>query len=227
MPHKYRKTLFARLRAHFLTGLLVTVPIAITIIFARWLIDIINQYTIDLFPDRIDLNRYMTEELGLPIGIPGLGILIMVVLFITIGALTKGLFGGWVIRMWERVLDRVPVLSSLYNLSKQIMETFLKQEKNAFQEAVLLEYPRKGLWVIAFITADSQPEISQPLRGGDSLVNVFVPTAPNPTSGFVIIVKRSELKSMDCTVEEAIKLVISGGIIGKDEQQKQSQENQK
>lgn len=233
MTQKTNFRLFARLRNHFLAGVLVVTPIVVTITFAEWLFTFINTNVMDLFPELIDPNRYMTEVLGLPFGIPGLGVIVMFVGVTLIGAMTPNIIGRWIIRAGEKLVNRVPLLNSLYNLSKQMMETVLRQDKNAFKQAVLIEYPRQGTWAIGFITADTQPEIKTPLTGaktnklttGDTLVNLFIPTSPNPTSGFVIITKQSDLIPMDCTVEEAIKLVISGGIIGKDKQRKSNESN--
>ena len=223
---KRRWRLFVKLRNYFLTGLLIVAPIAITVSVAEWLFTFINTYVMDLFPELIDPNRYITQVLGLPRGIPALGIIIMFVGLIFIGAITPNIIGRWFIKTIDSLLNRIPLLNSLYSLTKQIMETVLTNDKNAFKRAVLIEYPRKGTWAIAFVTSDSQPEIKQPLEvkketgitKKDPMINVFIPTSPNPTSGFVLITKESDTVPMDCTVEEAIKLVISGGIIGKDKQ---------
>lgn len=189
----------ARLRAYFFAGVLVTAPAAITFYVAWLVIDFVDRQITPLLPDY------------LPFGIPGLGLVVLVVSLMVIGALTAGFVGRLFIRTGERILARMPVIRGIYSATKQIFETVLRQQSTAFREVVLVEYPRPGLWTIAFITGATTTEIRQIV--GEEAVNIFVPTTPNPTSGFLLFVPKSHLLPLSMTVEEGIKLVVSGGIV--------------
>ena len=136
---------------------------------------------------------------------------IIIIAMILVGALTAGFVGRVFNRVSERVMNRVPVLRGIYKATRQIFETILAQQSNAFREAVLVEYPRKGMWVIAFITGTTKGEVQA--ITDDDLINVFVPTTPNPTSGFLIFVPKSDILPLAMNVEDALKMVISGGIV--------------
>ncbi len=206
-----KRGLFARLRAYFLAGVLVTAPIAITIALAYWIITYIDDKIVPLIPARYNPDTYLREYLGIDFGLPGLGLVVLVVVITFIGAFTAGLVGRWTVRMGENLLHRMPIIRSLYKLTKQIFHTVLQNQSNAFRKAVLVEYPRKGLWAIAFLTADTRGEITEKLQR--ETVNVFLPTTPNPTSGFLLFVPREDLIVLDMPVEDAVKLVISAGIV--------------
>jgi len=148
---------------------------------------------------------------SLPFGVPGLGVVVLVVRLTLIGALTAVFSGRFFQRIWERVMDKVPVLRGLYKALKQILETVLAQQSNAFREAVLVEYPRRGMWVIAFITGRTKGEVQSLTQ--EKVINLFVPTTPNPTSGFLIFVPENDIVPLSMSVEEAMKMVISGGIV--------------
>jgi uncharacterized membrane protein len=143
--------------------------------------------------------------------LPGLGVLILIITLTLIGALTAGLLGRWLLHTGERMLNRMPVIRSFYSAIKQIFETVLAQQSNAFREAVLVEYPRRGIWAIAFITGTTKGEVQNLTE--QETVNIFLPTTPNPTSGFLLFIPRDEVVPLDMSVEEAIKMVISGGIV--------------
>ena len=136
---------------------------------------------------------------------------VLIVAMTLIGALTAGFMGRFFIKLSERLLNRMPVIRSVYNATKQILETVLAQQSNAFREAVLVEYPRRGIWAIAFITGTTKGEVQSVTE--EECINIFLPTTPNPTSGFLLFVPKADLVSLDMTVEEAIKMVISGGIV--------------
>jgi len=150
-------------------------------------------------------------ETYLPFGLPGLGLILVIVTLILIGALTAGFFGRLWMRVSEQVLARMPVIRSVYGAVKQILETVLAQQSDAFREAVLVEYPRRGIWAIAFITGTTEGEVQNVTE--DECINIFLPTTPNPTSGFLLFVPKEDLVHLDMGVEEAIKMVISGGIV--------------
>lgn len=208
---KVKVGLIGRLRGYFLAGVLVTAPIAVTAAAAWWLIDLVDRNIVPLIPARFNPDTYMREVLGVEIGLPGLGLIVLLLGITLIGALTAGLVGRWVVRFWESMLNRMPVIRSVYAAVKQILETVLKQQSNAFQEAVLIEYPRRGLWAIAFVTSNTKGEVEHKTPGDH--VNVFLPTTPNPTSGFLLFVPKSEIVVLDMSVEDAVKMVISGGIV--------------
>lgn len=202
---------WGRLRAYFLAGILVTAPLTITFALASWLIEFVDSRVVPLIPDRYNPDFYLKEYLGYQIGLPGLGLLVLVIVITLIGALTAGLVGRFVVRFGESMLNRMPVIRSVYGASKQILETVLQSKSNAFRQPVLVEYPRKGLWAIAFITGTTEGEVQHLVA--DRLINVFLPTTPNPTSGFLLFVPRNDLIILDMSVEEAIKMVISAGIV--------------
>ncbi|MEO5375776.1 MAG: DUF502 domain-containing protein [Alphaproteobacteria bacterium] len=195
----------ARLRAYFFAGVLVTAPAAITFYVAWLVIDFVDRQITPLLPTQYNPTTY------LPFGIPGLGLLILVVALMAIGALTAGFVGRITIRVGERILARMPVIRSIYSATKQIFETVLRQQSTAFREVVLLEYPRRDIWTIGFITGPASGELRDQLP--DDAVNVFVPTTPNPTSGFLLFMPRCDLVTLSMTVEEGIKMVVSGGIV--------------
>lgn len=203
--------LLARLRAYFLAGVLVTAPIGITAALAWWVVEFIDRQIVPLIPDRYNPDTYFRDYLGVEFGLPGLGLVVLVVAITMIGFLAAGLVGRWVFGLGEKMLDRMPIIRSLYKLTKQIFETVLRNQSDAFRQAVLVEYPRRGLWAIAFLTAGTKGEIREKLARDH--VNVFLPTTPNPTSGFLLFVPTDELIVLDMPVEDAVKLVISAGIV--------------
>lgn len=210
---KHRKALSftGRLRAYFLAGILVTAPLAITIALATWLIEFVDSRIVPLIPLRYNPDVYLKEYLGYEIGIPGLGLIVLIVFITLVGAMTAGFLGRILIRFSENMLNRMPVVRSVYGASKQILETVLKRQSNAFRQAVLVEYPRRGIWAVAFITGRTEGEVQNLIA--DDLINIFLPTTPNPTSGFLLFVPKEDMILLDMSVEEAIKMVISGGIV--------------
>jgi len=140
-----------------------------------------------------------------------LGLLFVFIMLTFIGFLTAGLIGRYIIKLGERIIARLPIIRSVYGALKQIFESVLKTSSKSFREVVLIEYPRKGIWAIGFITGDTKGEVQHSLK--EEIVNVFLPTTPNPTSGFLLFVPRKDLKVLNMNVEEGIKMVISGGIV--------------
>ena len=194
-----------RVRAYLFAGILVTAPISITFYLAWLFIDFVDNWVTPLIPAMYNPETY------LPFALPGLGLVILVLSLMLIGALTAGFFGRLWLRFSEQMLARMPVIRNVYSAVKQILETVLAQQSNAFREAVLVEYPRRGMWVIAFITGRTEGEVQNITE--EECINIFVPTTPNPTSGFLLFVPRNDLIHLHMTVEEAIKMVISGGIV--------------
>lgn len=198
-------TFFARLRAYFFAGILVTAPIGITLYLTWLIIDFVDGQVTPLIPSRYNPETY------LPFGIPGLGVVVAVVFLTLVGSLTAGLLGRGLVRLSDRIMQRMPVVRNIHSALKQILETVLAQQSKAFRQVVLLEYPRRGIWTLGFITGETAGEVQHVTE--DDILNVFVPTTPNPTSGFLLFVPRSEALVLSMTVEEGIKMVISGGIV--------------
>ncbi|MEQ8586061.1 MAG: DUF502 domain-containing protein [Thalassobaculaceae bacterium] len=205
MAPNTKVSLFSRLRTYFFAGVLVTAPIGITLYLAWLIIDFIDNRVTPLIPARYNPETY------LPFSIPGLGLIVAAIVLTVIGAFTAGLVGRWLVSLSERLMARMPVVRNVHSALKQILETVLAQQSKAFRQVVLIEYPRRGIWAIGFLTGDTIGEV-QNLTEDDTL-NVFLPTTPNPTSGFLLFVPREDCHVLSMTVEEGIKMVVSGGIV--------------
>ena len=205
-PHKSMVgRLSARLRNYLLTGILVTAPIAITFYIAWLGINFVDSRVIPLIPEKYNPETY------LPFDILGLGLVIVIIALMLVGWLTASFVGRLFLRTGERVLARMPVIRSIYGALKQVFETVLSHRSTAFREVVLIEYPRRGIWALGFLTGMTEGEV-QNLTTEDVL-NVFLPTTPNPTSGFLLFLPKEDVLVLDMTVEEGIKMVMSGGIV--------------
>lgn len=204
-PGKPKHPFLLWLRNSFLTGIVVTAPIGATVWVVFTFVNWVDGRVMPLFPPKYNPENY------LPIDVPGLGLIIAMVGLTLLGALAANIFGRTLLGLGERLLARVPFVSNLYDALKQIIKTVISGADKNFQDAVLIEYPRKNLWAIGFVTADAQYELAERL-GGD-WVAVFVPTTPNPTSGFLLYEKRENLINLDMSVEETAKLVISAGLV--------------
>lgn len=198
-----------KLRAYFFTGILVTAPVMITFFVAYKVIVFIDVSVNRLLPPQFKPDNF------LPFTIPGLGIIILVVVLIFIGMFAAGFMGKFFLKLGEWLVYKMPFISSIYSVLKQIFETFLSNKSNAFKKVVLLEYPRKGIWILGFVSADTDGEVKELLK--QEMVNIFIPTTPNPTSGFLIFVPREDVVELDMSVEDGIKFVISGGIVAPQE----------
>ncbi len=188
--------LLARLRAYFLAGVLVTAPIAITFVDAR---------VGGLIPARYNPETY------LPFGIPGLGLVIAIAALILIGAVTAGYVGRIVVRLNDAMLARMPVVRSIYGATKQIFETVLAHKSTAFRQVCMVEYPRRGIWSLGFITGTTVGEVQD--RTSDKFVKCFLRTRRNRTSGFLLFIPRRDIVLLEMSIEDGIKMVISGGIV--------------
>ena len=197
-----QRSTIAALRTNFLTGLVVVAPIVITIYLTWTIITFVDAQVVPLVP----------EALRIEIGLPGFGVVIFLVFTTAVGYFTKNLFGRQLIRIGESWVDRMPIVRSIYNALKQIVETILSQSSSSFQHACIVEYPRKGIWAIAFVSTETKGEIMEKV-GGNGMMSVFLPTTPNPTSGFLLFVPREDVVLLDMNVEEAAKLVISAGLV--------------
>jgi uncharacterized membrane protein len=195
-----------RLRNYFLTGVVITAPIAITAYLGWKFLVYLDDRTSVLIPAQYNPENY------LPFAVPGIGLVVAMVGLTLIGALTANFLGRYLIQMGESVVNRMPVVRSVYNVLKQIFETAVSSSSTSFRQVVLIEYPRKGIWAVAFLTAYTSGEMERRFDGQE-MINVFLPTTPNPTSGFLLFVPKKDTIFLDMTVEEGIKLVISAGMI--------------
>ncbi len=204
-PRPHRGRLLTRFRNYFFTGIVVVAPVGITMWLAWQVITFLDYRVKPLIPEIYNPETY------LPFSIPGLGLVATVVVLTVIGALAANYSGRLLVRTGERLVDRMPVVRGVYGALKQIFETVLRQSSGSFRQVVLVEYPRRGIWAIAFITGTTEGEVQNTTE--DELVNVFLPTTPNPTSGFLLFVPSRDLVHLGMTVEEGIKMVIWGGIV--------------
>ena len=204
-----RRSFGARLRNYFLTGIIVTAPIGITIYLAWAFVDYVDRTVTPLIPPEYNPETY------LKFSVPGLGMIVAVVVLTLIGFLTANFLGRSLIRIGERIVERMPVIRSIYGALKQIIETILAQSSTAFRQVVLVEYPRRGMWTLAFVSAEVRGEVAGRLN--EKMISIYVPTTPNPTSGYLVFVPEADVKYLDMSVEEGMKLVISVGVIAGDE----------
>lgn len=203
-----------RLRNYFLTGLVIAAPISITIYITWWFINLVDAWIKPLIPTLYNPDRY------LPFSLPGVGLIFAVLGLTLLGALTANLVGRTVVGYGEQLLNRMPIVRNVYNALKQIFETVLSQSQTSFQDVGLIHYPRQGLYAIVFISTVTKGEIQDKVQPERDLVSVFLPTTPNPTSGFLLFVPREDVLLLDMTVEEAAKLVISAGLVTPEYQEK-------
>ena len=195
----------SKLRTYFLTGLVVFAPISITVYLIWAAIDGIDDLVRRILPPSYNPETY------LPFSIPGLGVVMAIVFLIVLGALAANFLGRSLIGLGERVVNRMPIVRGIYTTLKQIIETVTARNAQSFREVVLIEYPRPGLWAIAFVAGPTRGEVGRKVPP-DS-VSVFLPTTPNPTSGFLLFVPRKDCVFLDMGVEEAVKYVISAGLV--------------
>ncbi len=195
----------ARLRAYFLAGILVTAPVSITIYLTWLFITFVDERVAALVPPRYYPGTY------LPFGGPGVGVLIAVLTLILVGWLTAGYLGALLASLQDRLLTRMPVIRSVYSAVKQIFETLLANQSTAFREVVLIEWPRPEMWTVGFITSIPQGELQS--VSAETLITVFVPMTPFPTGGFIAWVPKSKVVLLEMKVEDALKIVMSGGIV--------------
>ena len=194
-----------KLRSYLFTGILITAPVVITLWIVFSLVKVFDGLVTPLIPIQFNPNQYLPYE------IPGIGLIVLITFLIIIGFLTANFFGRWIVKRTEIILQNIPLIKVFYKTIKQILETVLKNNSNAFRKVVLVEYPRKGLWIIGFTTGETSGLIRKKI--GTKLINVFIPTTPNPTSGFLLLVPEKELKYLEIGVDDAIKTVVSAGIV--------------
>lgn len=211
-PRPQRPSLFASLRNNFFTGIVVAAPIGITVALVYWFITgpmaQLDGFVRHWIPIQIN------PEESLKVYIPGLGVLVAVVALIVLGALAKNFLGRSVLRVGERLVDSMPVIRNLYRFFKNVFETALQQSSQSFKEMAIIEYPRTGVWALAFVVAETRGEVTHQV--GKDLVSVFVPTTPNPTSGFLLFVPQEQVVRLAMSVEEGAKMIFSAGLVTPD-----------
>jgi uncharacterized membrane protein len=202
-PSRFR--LREHIRTYFIAGILVTGPIALTLYLAWSFVRTVDSAVSALLPAEYNPATYI------PFYVPGVGLIVLLIGLTLVGALTAGYVGRLLVRVSERLVARMPVVRGLYSATKQIFETVLSKQSTMFREVVLVEWPRRDMWTVAFVTVPPEGELKD-LNPPDS-IGVYVPTTPNPTSGYLIYVPRKDVRPLGMTVEEGIKLVVSGGIV--------------
>jgi uncharacterized membrane protein len=205
-PKPPRKSLFSSLWSSFIAGIVVVAPIGITVALVFWFVTDpmakVDNFVRNAIPGTA---QYF---------VPGLGVLVAFVAILLLGALAKNFVGRAFIRAGQELLESVPIVRQLYRFFKNVFETALQQKERSFKEIALVEYPREGLWAMAFVVGETKGEIAPALGGEfDDPVSVFIPTVPNPTSGFLIFVSRAKMKPLSMSVEDAAKMVFSLGLV--------------
>ena len=198
------------LKTYLFTGVLVCAPVALTFYFAIELFNYVGRNVIALIPEKYNPETY------LPYGSTAIGVLLLLVFLTLVGMLTANFVGKALVRFGRNIIDKMPIISGLYNAFRKIFETLLGGNQNtAFRHPVLVEYPRKGMQTIAFLTGPVYQEIQK--KNKDELVSIYVPTTPNPTSGFLIYLPKKDIIPLNIGVDEALKIILSMGIINPDE----------
>ena len=203
--------MMSRLKQYFITGLLVWLPMGVTVWVLLWLLGILDG----IFLGVLSAAEAMVPALG-PLAnrlrhIPGLGVILVAIVILGTGLFVANMFGQWWLRQWHRLMTRIPVVRSIYSSVKQVSDTLFSGNGQAFSKALLIQYPRAGAWTIAFVTGKPEGEVSCHLQG--DFVSVYVPTTPNPTSGFFLMVPRADVVELNMSVDEALKYVISMGVV--------------
>ena len=193
-----------RLRRYLVAGILVWLPLGVTIFLLRILINLMDKSMV-LIPARFRPEEY------LGFAIPGLGLVLTLLVLLLTGLLAANIVGRSAVSLWEKLLERIPIVRSVYSAAKNFAEIVFSDSGQSFKKVLLIEYPRKGLYSIAFQTATRLGEVQG--RTGDDVICTFVPTTPNPTSGFIIIVPRKDVIELDMEVDEALKMIISLGVV--------------
>ena len=192
-----------RLRNYFISGLLFWVPLALTVLVIKFFLELINN----LVP-----QQYLPEAIfNLDTTIPGSGIILVLIVILITGVLVTNILGRKLVALWERLLNKIPGFRNVYNVLKKVSDTVFNTSTESFRKAFLIQYPSKGIWVIAFQSGDYRGEAESII--GEEIMNLFVPTTPNPTSGFFVMMAKKDAFELDMSVEEAFKLVISAGVV--------------
>lgn len=203
--HHKKPTLWGSIRAYAITGILVLLPIVLTVYIIFLLVVTLDNFLVQFVP-----LRYRPET-WLGLHIPGTGLVAGFILTVLVGALARNFIGKRLVQWWEDVMNGIPGIRIVYGAIKQIVDALAQSHSEAFREAVLIEYPRQGLWSIGFVTGRTKGVVQQATK--EDTINVFLPTTPNPTSGYLLMVPKADAIPLAMTVDQAIKMIISGGIV--------------
>ncbi len=213
--HPHRRSFVGSLRASFLTGLVVILPIGLTIYLIWTVTGWIDSWVLPFIPSayhpEVLFKRWFGPEASY--NVRGVGLVVFLLFSILVGWIAKGLIGRSFLRWAEGLVDRMPIVRSIYNGLKQIAETVFAQTDQNFERACLVEYPKEGIWAIGFISTRAKGEIAARFPPGDEILSVFLPTTPNPTSGFLLYVPARDVRMLDMKIEDAAKLIISAGLV--------------
>ena len=192
-----------RLRNYFISGLLFWIPLALSVLLIKFFLEVVDNF----IPERL-----LPESLlNLDTTIPGSGIVLVILIILITGAIVSNILGRKLLDLWERALNKIPGFRNIYNALKKISSTVFNTSSDSFRKAYLIQYPSKGIWVIAFQSGDYKGEVETII--GEDVINLFVPTTPNPTSGFFVMMPKKDAFELQMTVEQAFKLVISAGVV--------------
>ena len=203
--------MMTRLRQYFITGLLVWLPMGVTVWVLLWLLGILDGVfhgVLIALETMVPPLQPLADQLR---HIPGLGVFLVAIVIVGTGLFVANMFGQWSLRQWDRLMTRIPVVRSIYSSVKQVSDTLFYGSGHAFSKALLVQYPRQGAWTIAFLTGHPGGEVAA--RLGEGYLSVYVPTTPNPTSGFFLIVPRADVIELAMSVDEALKYIISMGVV--------------
>lgn len=192
------------LRRYLAAGLLVWVPLGITVLIVGFLVDLMDQSML-LLPEAYRPERFFGFR------IPGLGVVLTLAVVLGTGMVVANFFGRKLVALWEGILARIPLVRSIYSSAKQVAETVFSDTTRSFREVVMLEYPRKGMWTLAFVTGEGIRQARE--QTGEDMISVYVPTTPNPTSGFFLMVPQDDVVKLDVTVDDGLKLILSTGVL--------------
>lgn len=212
---KTRSRIVSWLRTSFLAGLIVIAPIGLTVWLLWSAVGAIDDLILPMIPETLLPQSNVGRNLH------GIGLILSLVVVTIVGWVAKGFVGRTLIAFWEDILRRLPVVRSIYSGAKQIAETVLTESEGNFRATCLVEYPRKGVWAVGFLASPAKAELASHSEIGDDLMTVFVPTTPNPTSGFLLYVPRSAVVELDMPLEAGAKLIISAGLVYPDQKQEQ------
>lgn len=210
--------MFGNLRKYLIAGLLVWLPLAATIVVIRFLVNLLDKTILLVPPD-------WRPEAVLGFSIPGYGIIVGIAILLLTGMFAANLFGRRLVALWESMLGRIPLVRTIYTSVKQVTETLFSSSKQSFRKVVQIEYPKKDIWSIGFLTNRGMEASRQ--ASGRNLMSVFVPTTPNPTSGFIVMVPSEEITELPVTVEEGFKYIISMGVVIPDDGSRENLEKGK
>lgn len=199
---------------YFLTGLVIAGPVGITLYIAWWIIGVVDDFVKPLIPPQYNPDSY------LPFHLPGFGLVMAAITVTILGFLTANLVGRTLFQFGERLLNRLPMISTLYRALKQLFETVVTQSSQSFKQVGLIEYPRKGIWAIVLISTPAKGEVVDRMQRDEMILSCFLPTTPNPTSGYLLFVPRSEVIILDMSTEDAAKMIISAGLVSPEYQKK-------